>query len=240
MKQKLLLIISFLFILGQTAYSQSIYEIAEKYFKKDGNNRIILATDGDLNVGVSSEADLINLVSEKKETGVFLSCLGFGDGNYKDNKMEALADYGNGNYSYIDCTMEADKVLNEELYLTIITVAKDVKFQIEFNPSTVKGYRLIGYENRTMAAEDFNDDTKEYSYIGSYNDYKDLESKPTTVYTLKTYLNILEASINISEVQEHIYQKVGQNYYKINASDIIDHYYLKGDKNIYTLITDFN
>lgn len=93
---------------------------------------------------------------------------------------------------------------------------------------------------KTYTYYSFNDDTKEYSYIGSYNDYKDLESKPTTVYTLKTYLNILEASINISEVQEHIYQKVGQNYYKINASDIIDHYYLKGDKNIYTLITDFN
>ncbi len=143
------------------------YEIAQKYFIEGGNNRIILATDGDLNVGVSSEAGLIELVEEKRETGVFLSCLGFGTGNYQDSKMEALADYGNGNYSYIDCTAEAERVLKDELWSTLYTVAKDVKFQVEFNPDQVKGYRLIGYENRAMAAEDFADDKKDGGEVGS-------------------------------------------------------------------------
>ena len=143
------------------------YEIAEKYFIKGGNNRIILATDGDLNVGISSEADLIKLVEDKRETGVFLSCLGFGTGNYQDSKMEALADYGNGNYSYIDSSAEAIRVLKDEMWSTLYTVAKDVKFQVEFNPEQVKGYRLIGYENREMAAEDFANDKKDGGEVGS-------------------------------------------------------------------------
>ncbi len=143
------------------------YEIAEKYFIEGGNNRILLATDGDLNVGVSSEAGLVQLVEEKKESGVFLSCLGFGNGNYQDDKMEALADHGNGNYSFIDCTREAERVLKDEFESTLFTVAKDVKFQVEFNPALVKGYRLIGYENRKMAAEDFADDTKDGGEVGS-------------------------------------------------------------------------
>ena len=143
------------------------YEIAEEYFIEGGNNRVILCTDGDLNVGVSSEAGLTKLIEEKKETGVFLSCLGFGEGNYQDDKMEALADHGNGNYSFIDCTREAKRVLKDEIWSTLYTVAKDVKFQVEFNPEQVKGYRLIGYENREMAAEDFADDTKDGGEVGS-------------------------------------------------------------------------
>lgn len=143
------------------------YEIAEKYFIDGGNNRIILATDGDLNVGISSEAGLTDLIEEKKESGVMLSCLGFGTGNYMDDKMEALADHGNGNYSYIDCEAEAEKVLRDELWSTLYTVAKDVKLQVEFNPENVKGYRLIGYENRRMAAEDFADDKKDGGEVGS-------------------------------------------------------------------------
>ena len=143
------------------------YEIAEKYFIEGGNNRVILATDGDLNVGVSSEAGLIELVEEERETGVFLSCLGFGSGNYQDDKMEALADYGNGNYAFVDCSAEAERVLKDEMWSTLYTVAKDVKFQVEFNPAQVKGYRLIGYENRKMAAEDFADDTKDGGEVGS-------------------------------------------------------------------------
>ena len=143
------------------------YDTAAKHFIKGGNNRVILCTDGDLNVGVSSEAGLIELVKEKKETGVFLSCLGFGEGNYQDDKMEALADYGNGNYAFIDCTKEAERVLKDEMWSTLYTVAKDVKFQVEFNPAQVKGYRLIGYENREMAAEDFADDTKDGGEVGS-------------------------------------------------------------------------
>lgn len=143
------------------------YELAEKYFIEGGNNRIILATDGDLNVGITSQSELHDLVAEKKESGVFLSVLGFGWGNYSDTNMETLADYGNGNYSYIDSLSEAKKVLVKELGATMVTVAKDVKLQVEFNPAVVSEYRLIGYENRTMAAEDFADDTKDAGEIGA-------------------------------------------------------------------------
>lgn len=146
---------------------QTAYRLAEKYFIEGGNNRIILATDGDLNVGVTSESELEKLVSEKKESGVFLSVLGFGTGNIKDNKMETLADKGNGNYAYIDSLREAKKVLVEEMGATLVTVAKDVKLQIEFNPAYVKGYRLLGYENRMLATEDFDDDTKDAGEIGA-------------------------------------------------------------------------
>lgn len=155
---------------GSTAGAAVIntaYDIAQKYFIDGGNNRVILATDGDLNVGLSSESELTRLIEEKRESGVFLSVLGFGTGNYKDNRLEALADYGNGNYSYIDSEKEAKKVLVDEMSGTLFTVAKDVKFQLEFNPANVKGYRLIGYENRVMAAEDFNDDTKDAGEIGA-------------------------------------------------------------------------
>lgn len=143
------------------------YEIAEKYFISGGNNRVLLATDGDLNVGVTSEAGLIKLIEEKKQSDIYLSCLGFGDGNYQDDKMEALADHGNGNYAYIDCSREAERVLKDEFWSTLYTVAKDVKFQVEFNPAKVKGYRLIGYENRAMAAEDFANDAKDGGEVGS-------------------------------------------------------------------------
>ena len=143
------------------------YEIASKYYREGGVNRILLATDGDLNVGMTSEGDLARLVAEKRESGISLTCLGFGMGNYKDNKMEALADYGNGNCRYIDTIHEARKALVEEGGGTFITVAKDVKIQADFNPATVKGYRLIGYEDRVMAAEDFADDRKDGGEIGS-------------------------------------------------------------------------
>ena len=143
------------------------YEIAAKYYREGGVNRILLATDGDLNVGVTSEGDLAQLVTEKKESGISLTCLGFGMGNYKDNKMEALADYGDGNCRYIDTIYEARKALVEEGGGTFITVAKDVKIQVDFNPAMVKGYRLIGYEDRVMAAEDFANDEKDGGEIGS-------------------------------------------------------------------------
>lgn len=146
---------------------QTAYELAEKYFIEGGNNRVILATDGDLNVGTSSESDLKDLVTEKRKSGVFLSVLGFGTGNIKDNKMEALADNGNGNYAYIDSTKEAKKVLVDEMGATLVTVAKDVKLQVEFNPAYIKGYRLLGYENRMLAAEDFDDDKKDAGEIGA-------------------------------------------------------------------------
>ena len=146
---------------------RSAYKLAEKYFIKGGNNRVIMATDGDLNVGITSEDELEELISDKKEGGVFLSVLGFGTGNYNEVTLETLADKGNGNYSYIDCLSEAKKVLIDEFNSTLFTVAKDVKFQTEFNPKYVSEYRLIGYENRQMAAKDFNDDEKDGGEIGS-------------------------------------------------------------------------
>ena len=146
---------------------KTAYSLAEKYFIKGGNNRVILATDGDLNVGLTSVDDLESLISRKKESGVFLSVLGFGTGNIKDNKMETLADKGNGNYAYIDSNREAKKVLVKELSANMLTVCKDVKLQVEFNPDAVIGYRLIGYANRVMSNKDFNDDTKDGGEIGA-------------------------------------------------------------------------
>ena len=143
------------------------YQIAEKHFVQGGINRILLATDGDLNVGITSEGDLARLVMQEKENGVALTCLGFGGDNYKDNRMEALADYGDGNYRYIDSIHEARRALVTEAGGTFNTVAKDVKLQLDFNPSFVKGYRLIGYEDRLLAAEDFANDTVDGGEIGS-------------------------------------------------------------------------
>ncbi len=146
---------------------QMAYEIAKDNFIEGGNNRVIMATDGDLNVGISDPDDLEKFIKTKKDDGIFLSVLGFGDGNYKDDKLERLADCGNGNYSYIDCKKEAHKVLVDEMSSTLVTVAKDVKFQVEFNPAKVNSYRLIGYENRQMDAVDFNNDKKDGGEIGS-------------------------------------------------------------------------
>lgn len=155
---------------GSTAGAAGIntaYEIAQEYFIEGGNNRVILATDGDLNVGVSSEEGLTRLIEEKRDSGIFLSVLGFGYGNYKDNKLEALADNGNGNYAYIDSEFEAKRVLVEEMGSTLYTVAKDVKIQVDFNAENVLSYRLVGYENRLLANEDFIDDTKDAGEIGA-------------------------------------------------------------------------
>lgn len=169
-KVQIMAAIDALYAGGSTAGAAGIrtaYDLAKKHFIKGGVNRVILATDGDLNVGVSSEGELTDLIEEEKQSGVFLSVLGFGYGNLKDNKLEALADHGDGNYSYIDTIYEARKALVEEIGATFQTVAKDVKLQVEFNPSKVKGYRLIGYENRQMAATDFADDTKDGGELGS-------------------------------------------------------------------------
>jgi len=143
------------------------YKEAEKNFIKGGNNRIILATDGDFNVGESSNGGMERLVEEQRQLGIFITVLGFGMGNYKDDKMEVIADKGNGNYSYIDNLQEARRVLVREFGGTLFTIAKDVKFQLEFNPSKVDSYRLIGYENRLLNDEDFNDDTKDAGEMGS-------------------------------------------------------------------------
>ncbi|MBN8626681.1 MAG: VWA domain-containing protein [Planctomycetes bacterium] len=146
---------------------QLAYQIAADNFIPKGINRVILATDGDFNVGVTSQGELVRLIEEKAKTGVFFSALGYGMGNLKDSTLEQLADKGNGNYAYIDTISEARKVLVEQMSGTLMTIAKDVKIQIEFNPTTVAGYRLLGYENRMLAAQDFNDDKKDAGEIGA-------------------------------------------------------------------------
>ncbi|MFL6283321.1 MAG: vWA domain-containing protein [Pyrinomonadaceae bacterium] len=143
------------------------YQVAEQNFIRGGVNRVILATDGDFNVGVTGDEELVRLIEEKRRNGVSLSVLGFGTGNLNDSMMEKLADKGNGNYAYIDSESEARKALGEQAAGTLLTIAKDVKIQVEFNPRLVAGYRLIGYENRLLAAKDFNDDRKDAGEIGS-------------------------------------------------------------------------
>ena len=155
---------------GSTAGGEGIqlaYKVAKENFIKDGNNRIILATDGDFNVGVSNTSDLVRFVEEKKNDGIFLTILGFGMGNYKDDRLQEIADKGNGTHAYIDDILEAKKVFVNELTATLYTIAKDVKIQVEFNPAKVKSYRLVGYENRRLENKDFEDDQKDAGEVGS-------------------------------------------------------------------------
>jgi Ca-activated chloride channel family protein len=154
---------------GSTAGAQGIelaYQVAAENYKKEGNNRIILATDGDFNVGISADNQLVKLIEEKRKSGVFLTVLGFGEGNLQAEKMEKLADNGNGNYAYVDNLMEAKKVLVNE-FGALYTVAKDVKLQVEFNPAKVKAYRLLGYENRMLRTQDFDNDTIDAGEMGA-------------------------------------------------------------------------
>lgn len=155
---------------GSTAGGAGIklaYKTAKENFMKNGNNRVILCTDGDFNVGASSDDDLVRMIEKERESNIYLTVLGYGMGNYKDNKMQQLADKGNGNHAYIDGINEAKKVLVNEFGGTLFTIAKDVKLQLEFNPAKVAGYRLIGYENRMLKKEDFNDDKKDAGELGS-------------------------------------------------------------------------
>ncbi len=155
---------------GSTAGGAGIrlaYAVAAENRIEGGNNRVILATDGDFNVGASSDSEMVRLIEEKREEGTFLTVLGFGRGNLQDAKMEQIADHGNGTYSYIDSALEAKKVLVTEMGGTLVTIAQDVKIQVEFNPARVAAYRLIGYENRLLAAEDFDDDTKDAGELGA-------------------------------------------------------------------------
>ncbi|WP_287313317.1 VWA domain-containing protein [Moorena sp. SIO1G6] len=169
-KDKILTAIENLNAGGSTAGGAGIklaYKLAQDNFIKSGNNRVILATDGDFNVGVSSDTELVTLIEQKRKKGVFLTVLGFGTGNLQDSKMEKIANKGNGNYAYIDNELEAKKVLVNEIGATLLTIAKDVKIQVEFNPAKVQAYRLIGYENRRLKDEDFNDDTKDAGELGA-------------------------------------------------------------------------
>ncbi len=197
---------------GSTAGGAGIklaYKVAHEHFNQQGNNRVILATDGDFNVGVSSNAEMERLIEKQRETGVFLTVLGFGMGNYKDSKMEILANKGNGNYAYIDNILEAKKVFVNEFGGTLFTIAKDVKLQIEFNPAKVKAYRLIGYENRMLKNEDFNNDKKDAGDLGSG-------------HTVTALYEIIPASVQDSEfidtVDELNYQsnKIKPNAYRSN------------------------
>lgn len=155
---------------GSTAGGEGIelaYKVAEENLIPDGNNRVILATDGDFNVGTSSTSELVRMIEEKRKKGIYLTICGFGMGNYKDGRMEQISNAGNGNYFYIDNVNEARKVFEKEMRATLFTIAKDVKIQVEFNPKQVQAYRLIGYENRMLKSEDFNDDTKDAGELGA-------------------------------------------------------------------------
>ncbi len=197
---------------GSTAGGEGIrlaYKTAKENFIKNGNNRIILATDGDFNIGASSDDELVRMIEQERKSGVFLSVLGFGMGNYKDNKMQQLADKGNGNHSYIDNISEAKKVLVNEFGGTLFTIAKDVKIQVEFNPSKVLAYRLVGYENRMLAAEDFNDDMKDAGELGSGHTVTALyevipvgvkDEFTKTVDPLKYQVNDRKIAVNSNEI----------------------------------------
>ena len=168
-KQKIIDALESLYARGSTAGGEGIqlaYKIAEKNFMKEGNNRVILCTDGDFNVGVSSNEGLETLIESKRKSGIFLTVLGYGMGNYKDSKLQTLAEKGNGNHAYIDNLQEANRVIVNEFGSTMHTIAKDVKIQVEFNPAFVNAYRLIGYESRLLEDEDFNDDLKDAGELG--------------------------------------------------------------------------
>ena len=195
---------------GATAGAEGIklaYEKAQENFNPQGNNRIILATDGDFNVGMSSDSAMVRLIEKKRNKGVYLTVLGFGMGNYKDSKIEQIADKGNGNYAYIDSILEARKVLVEEMGGTFFTIAKDVKIQIEFNPALVESYRLIGYENRLLANEDFDDDSKDAGELGAGHSV-------TALYEL-----VLSAESN--ETNDLKYQSTTVNEDALNSGELM-------------------
>lgn len=185
------------------------YQVAKQNLLPGGNNRVILCTDGDFNVGVTNDGDLVRLIEQKRQQGIFLSVLGYGMGNYKDDKMEQLADKGNGNYAYIDNLFEAKKNLVDQIGGTLLCIAKDVKIQVEFNPAVVKGYRLIGYEDRLLNNEDFNDDTKDAGEIGA-------GTNVTAFYEITTDVN--DASFTQPKVDGLKYQQSKQ---VISSNDLL-------------------
>tara|TARA_B110000008_G_C16851562_1_gene516990 strand:- start:52 stop:1065 length:1014 start_codon:yes stop_codon:yes gene_type:complete len=198
---------------GSTAGGEGIelaYKMAKQNFIHGGNNRVIIATDGDFNVGITSQANLTRLIEKKLNDLIFLSVLGFGEGNYQDSKMEQLADKGNGNYSYIDSLLEAKKVLVNEIGGTIYTIAKDVKIQVEFNPAKVKSYRLVGYENRLLNKEDFNNDTKDAGELGSGHTV-------TALYEI-TLMDSQDPKRNVDALK---YQAVITNEEAIDSNEIL-------------------
>jgi Ca-activated chloride channel family protein len=221
---------------GSTAGGAGIqlaYKTAKENFIRDGNNRVVLCTDGDFNVGMSSDDEMVRLIEKEKESGVFLTVLGFGMGNYQDAKMQKLADKGNGNHAYIDQINEAKKVFINEFGGTMFTIAKDVKFQLEFNPSKVQGYRLIGYENRMLNKEDFNNDKKDAGEMGSGHTVTALyEIIPAGVVTdLLKDVDPLKYSAKDNKVKDHSelltiklrYKKPDENISKLMVVPVAYH-----------------
>lgn len=210
---------------GSTAGGDGIelaYSIAKANFIKNGNNRVILATDGDFNVGASSDKDMETLIETKRTSGIYLSVLGFGMGNYKDSKLEILADKGNGNHAYVDTMQEAQKVFGKEFGGTLYTIAKDVKIQIEFNPEKVQAYRLIGYENRMLNAEDFIDDTKDAGELGAGH----------TVTALYEVIPIGVKSNLLKEIPELKYTKTKKGNVNNNELFTVKFRYKKPEGNV--------
>lgn len=207
---------------GSTAGGAGIklaYKVAKQNFIEGGNNRVILATDGDFNVGVSSQEGLQKLIEEKRKEGVFLTCLGFGMGNYQDNKLELLANKGNGNYNYIDNLREAKKVFGTELTGTIYTIAKDVKIQIVFNPDYVQSYRLVGYENRLLEKEDFDDDTKDAGELGAGHTVTALyEIIPTEIASQTSQKNWATVKLRYKKPDVEVSQLIEQQIDNQNKS----------------------
>ena len=199
---------------GSTAGGAGInlaYKVAQENYQEEGNNRIILATDGDFNIGASSNAEMQRLIEERRKSGIYLTVLGFGMGNYKDSKMETIADKGNGNYAYIDNAQEARKVLVNEFGGTLFTIAKDVKIQVEFNPAKVQAYRLVGYENRKLNDEDFNDDKKDAGELGAG-------------HTVTALYEIIPVGINssyIKNIDELKYQKNELNHSAHSGNELM-------------------
>jgi Ca-activated chloride channel family protein len=205
-KEKIIEVIDQMRASGGTSGGAGIelaYEMAEKNFIKGGNNRIILATDGDFNIGRSSDEEMLKLIEEKRKSGVFLTCLGYGMGNYKDSKMEILANKGNGNYAYIDNIQEANRFLSKEFKGSMFTIAKDVKIQIEFNPKHVQAYRLIGYENRKLRNEDFTNDAIDAGELGSG-------------HTVTAFYEIIPVGVNSEFYENDLDLKYTQNTSKSN------------------------
>ncbi|MBO5931212.1 MAG: DUF3520 domain-containing protein, partial [Clostridia bacterium] len=204
---------------------QKAYQIAEKHRIEGGNNRIIMASDGDLNVGISSQSELKNYIVEKRDAGIFLSVLGFGTGNYRDEKMETLADNGNGVYLYVDGAAEAEKIFSTDLFANLYTVAKDVKMQITFDKNYVSAFRLIGYENRILNEEDFTDDTKDAGEVGAGHQVTVCYELTLTETAMTEGANWLELAVNYklpedtASVFPNLYQIGYANYAKAPDAD---------------------
>lgn len=229
-KEKIITALERLHAGGSTAGAAGLklaYKVAEENLIEDGNNRIILATDGDFNVGPSSNAEMERMIESYRNKGIFISVTGFGMGNYKDDKMEIIADKGNGNYSYIDNLLEAKKVFINEFSSTLYTIAKDVKIQIEFNPVYVKEYRLVGYENRLLNEEDFDDDKKDAGELGAGHTV-------TALYEIVPVKDGTGQTRKLKYQQSNVYPDAENN----NELATIHFRYKRPDSNTSTLITE--